>query len=145
MLLCKMRLKVICYLVIWVRYIAKFLNIFKLNQCYRSCFRTCFLNEYSLYFNFQGLGLRPGVIDGAISISAVQVCIWSIFRFTVFIYSSSNPCFEYSQFCKSCLVYEKKTYSLSIGLPFQLLLIECMLLWKLPYILQEPQFSICLS
>jgi hypothetical protein len=26
-----------------------------------------------IYFMFQGLGLRPGVIDGAISISAVQV------------------------------------------------------------------------
>jgi len=26
-----------------------------------------------LYLWFQGLGLRPGVIDGAISISAVQV------------------------------------------------------------------------
>jgi len=38
---------------------------------------------YSYQFMFQGLGLRPGVIDGAISISAVQV-MFNIYSFKFF-------------------------------------------------------------
>ena len=52
---------------------------------------------------FQGLGLRPGLIDGAISISAVQVCSWLMSCFTVFTYFVLKS----TQLCKSCLVDEK--------------------------------------
>lgn len=65
----------ICYLLIWVRYLPKIVKFFKLTDDIIVVFEYVFLKRMRYYTTFmlQGLGLRPGVIDGAVSISAVQV------------------------------------------------------------------------
>jgi hypothetical protein len=49
------------------------INLFICNEINMDSLQPALQFYLTLYLWFQGLGIRPGVIDGAISISAVQV------------------------------------------------------------------------